>query len=171
MTTSFVIYTANGSQTQFGCPFPYLDTADVAVTVDGDEVAFAFASPTVVQLALAPLAGQQVRVARRTPVQDPAVAFSDHALLAADDLNRAFNQLRFRQQELDEFRVPDGTNSVVFLGSLGTPEALPLSSILGQLGLDVRDGGIRTAASSGGDMASGGTRDGTSDTLIEGGLR
>lgn len=61
-------YVGDGTTTQFGVSFPYLEPADVNVIVDGVVVATTFVGPSTVEILPAPAAGASVRILRRTDI-------------------------------------------------------------------------------------------------------
>lgn len=66
---------ADGSTTQFVIPFPFLDRADVLVTVDDAPVPYNWVSDGMVSIVPAPAAGAVVRRYRNTPGIEPIHQF------------------------------------------------------------------------------------------------
>jgi hypothetical protein len=60
-------YTGNGSTVLYSFTFPYLETTDVKVTVNGViTTAYTFANATTIQFNTAPVAGAAIRIYRDT---------------------------------------------------------------------------------------------------------
>jgi hypothetical protein len=103
MAYSYVTPTANGVTTQFSVPFDYLRKAHVQCTVDGVQKDITWVNDTLIQLAVAPIAGSLVIVKRVTPQAEPLVDFADGSTLVAADLDAANLQLLYISQEIQDF--------------------------------------------------------------------
>ena len=90
-TPSAVVFTGNGSQTDFVFPFTYLKPDHVKVSVGGIAASFTLINQTTVRVSPAPAGGTIVRVYRDTP-GDPLVEWNDGAVMLGKDLNLATGQ-------------------------------------------------------------------------------
>lgn len=102
----------NGVETVFGFTFPYLQPADIAVTVDGVKITTVLVGTAQVSINPAPADGAAIRIYRDTPAQFPAHLFSGGIPMLPryiDDNNR---QLLYALQEgLTYFQhVEDASN-------------------------------------------------------------
>ena len=101
-------YVATAGQTVFPFTFPFLAAADLTVSVDGVETSsWDLTSAQTVTLngdftgGGALTDGQEVSVARTTPIDTPAVTFASPSTLRSSEINRAVQQLLFNLQEQD----------------------------------------------------------------------
>ena len=101
-------YVATAGQTVFPFTFPFLAAADLTVAVDGVETSsWDLTSAQTVTLngdftgGGALTEGQEVSVARTTPIDTPAVTFASPSTLRSSEINRAVQQLLFNLQEQD----------------------------------------------------------------------
>jgi hypothetical protein len=93
-------YTGNGSTTLYSFTFPYLDTADVKVSLNGTvTTAYTFANATTIQFTTAPGAGVAIRIYRETDDTALEAVFSPGSSIRASDLNSDFDQLLYLGQE------------------------------------------------------------------------
>lgn len=94
------LYTGDGSTVLYSFTFPYLETTDVKVSLDGvDTTAYTLANATQVQLDAAPASGVAIKVYRST---DSATIFADFfpgASVKSSDLNTNFDQVLYVGQE------------------------------------------------------------------------
>lgn len=94
-----VSYTAYAGQTDFDVTFPYLEKAHVGVTVNGAARSFIWLTDNRVRISPAASSGDNVVVARTTPVDAPVAVFNNSGTLNGDDLNVSFTQALYRLQE------------------------------------------------------------------------
>ena len=108
-------YTANGDIENFIVPFPFLDESHVFVMVndrltnplgsedDGDYKTKWTSDKTIevstVTRGYPPDAGDQIKLIRRTPVEEPYVKFPKGSALSSEDLNRNVEYLTYALQE------------------------------------------------------------------------
>jgi trimeric autotransporter adhesin len=119
MAYSYVVYTGNGSTTQFAITFPYIRKEHVKVYVNYVDTAYTYVNDTTVQLAAAPASPLPVEVRRITPLNNVLVDYTDGSTLAASDLDTSNLQHLYSQQEID-----DGIKQGVFVNAAtGLPTA------------------------------------------------
>jgi hypothetical protein len=108
-------YTGNGSTVLYSFTFPYLETTDVKVTVNGViTTAYTFANATTIQFNTAPVAGAAIRIYRDTDDASLAATFYSGSAIRAQDLNDNFTQNLYVTQEVDNNSVNiDGSNPMV----------------------------------------------------------
>ena len=132
MAYAFVVYTGDGSTTQFSIPFSYIRKEHVKVYVNYVDTAYTYVNDTTVSVSTAPGSGVRVEVRRVTPANTPLVDFANGAVLTAADLDTANLQQLYLQQELDDdlgktVQVDDTTGLLTAGGqritSVGTPSA------------------------------------------------
>lgn len=94
-------YVALAGQRDFDVSFPYLSTAHVRVMVNGELYPqLEWLSPTRLRLAAALVGGETVVIERYTPIEQMLVKFQDGSILTSEDLNKAVEQLLYKQQEI-----------------------------------------------------------------------
>ena len=94
-------YTGNGSTVLYSFTFPYLETTDVKVTVNGViTTAYTFANATTIQFNTAPLANTAIRIYRDTDDASLAATFFSGSAIRAQDLNDDFTQNLYSTQEV-----------------------------------------------------------------------
>lgn len=139
--STWPVYTADGSTSQFDFAFEYDDAATLRVTVNRVSAPFTLVNPSRVQITTTPPAGAEVEISRVTDVEDPAVDFTDGAVITGDQLNRAFDQVRFRAIELGNdaeglkgrsLRVPAG-EAAPLMDSLADADGKILAVINGRV--------------------------------------
>ena len=125
-------YTGNGSTTLYSFTFPYIESTDIKVSLDGvDTTAYSLANATTVQFNSAPSNGAAIRIYRVTDTAAIQANFFAGSAIRAEDLNTNFSQVFYSTQETVERRVDAtggtmsgeldmGTNKIV---NLGTPTA------------------------------------------------
>lgn len=93
-------YTGNGSTVLYSFTFPYLETTDIKVSVNGTVVTtYTFANATTIQFNTAPANGAAIRIYRQTDDSAlPATFYSGSAIRSAD-LNDNFTQNLYVTQE------------------------------------------------------------------------
>jgi hypothetical protein len=108
-------YTGNGSTVLYSFTFPYLETTDVKVTVNGViTTAYTFANATTIQFNTAPVAGAAIRIYRDTDDASLAATFYSGSAIRAQDLNDNFTQNLYVTQEVNNNSVNiDGSNPMV----------------------------------------------------------
>lgn len=93
-------YTGNGSTVLFSFTFPYLETTDIKVSVNGSTTtAYTLANPTTVQFNTAPANGAAIRIYRQTDDAATAATFYPGSSIRAQDLNDNFTQNLYVTQE------------------------------------------------------------------------
>lgn len=106
-----VTYNGDGSSVTFNITFPFLQSADVKVQVDGTTVN----TPTdysvtgnVVEFVTAPPTGtSNVRLYRNTDKTTPAITYSAGSAIKADDLNKNHLQTLYSLQEIGTVTAND----------------------------------------------------------------
>ena len=108
-------YTGDGSTVLYSFTFPYLETTDVKVTVNGTPTtAYTFANATTIQFNTAPVAGAAIRIYRDTDDASLAATFYSGSAIRAQDLNDNFTQNLYVTQEVNNNAVSiDGSNPMV----------------------------------------------------------
>ncbi len=99
MAYASITYTGDGDETTFAIPFGYINTTDITVTVDGEEVD-ATVSDAEVVCDVAPADDSVVVITRVTLRSDPEVTFTDGAARPASELNKSALQALYLCQEL-----------------------------------------------------------------------
>jgi hypothetical protein len=97
-------YTGNGSNKLFSITFPYIDSADVDVYVNGAlqtiTTQYFFANATTIEFVAAPSNGAKVYIQRTTANDTNAATFFPGSSIRASDLNDNFDQALYTRQEL-----------------------------------------------------------------------
>lgn len=104
VSNSRVQTVSNGTQVQFPIPFPYIDTIDVIVLINGLIVEYprwSFVNPTLIQIDAPQTKGILVEVRRQTSLAS-LVTFTDGAVLTGADLNLATLQNLYLIQEFND---------------------------------------------------------------------
>jgi hypothetical protein len=97
-------YTGNGSTVLFSFTFPYLDTTDIKVSLNGTvTTAYTLANATTVQMNTAPALGAAIRIYRDTDIDDTSATFFPGSSIRSEDLNRNFDQVLYASQETRTF--------------------------------------------------------------------
>ena len=100
MPLSSVLYTANGSTTQFDITFSYIDTTHIKVFIDNvEDTSFTFVNTSRIQTSTTPSNGAIVKIERQTPTNARLVDFQDGSVLTETDLDKSANQNFFIVQE------------------------------------------------------------------------
>ena len=103
MATTSNTYTGNGSNKLFSITFPYLDTADIDVYLNGTiqtvTTQYFFANATTVEFVTAPGNGATVLLDRSTDDTALAATFFAGSSIKAADLNDNFDQALYIAQE------------------------------------------------------------------------
>jgi hypothetical protein len=93
-------YTGNGSSTNYSFTFPYLETTDIKVSLDGSvTTAYTLANATTIQFNTAPANGVAIRIYRQTDDADLAAQFYPGSAIRSQDLNDNFTQNLYVTQE------------------------------------------------------------------------
>jgi hypothetical protein len=75
-------YVGDGSTVLYSFTFPYIDTADIKVSLDEvDTTEYTLANATTVEFNTAPVDGVAIRIYRNTSVEDPKAIFFQVQLL------------------------------------------------------------------------------------------
>lgn len=97
-------YTGNGSTTNYSFTFPYLETTDIKVSVNGtNTTAYTLANATTVSFNTAPANGASVRIYRETDDSTLSSTFYPGSAIRSEDLNDNFNQGLYVVQELNNY--------------------------------------------------------------------
>ena len=93
-------YTGNGSTVLYSFSFPYIETTDIKVSLDGVvTTAYTLANATTVQFNTAPANDVAIRIYRDTDDENTKATFVPGAAIRAQDLNDNFDQILFVSQE------------------------------------------------------------------------
>ena len=93
-------YTGNGSTVLFSFTFPYLETTDIKVSVNGTvTTAYTLANATTIQFNTAPVNGAAIRIYRQTDDAALAATFYPGSAIRSNDLNDNFTQNLYVTQE------------------------------------------------------------------------
>ena len=99
MAYSYVVYTGDGTTTDYTVPFPYLDITHVAVTVDGVATTPAWISAATVRVSPAPANGVEVRITRNSNRVARLGDYQDAQVLTEADMDADARQLFYVAQE------------------------------------------------------------------------
>jgi hypothetical protein len=103
MATTSNTYTGNGSNKLFSITFPYLDTSDINVYLNGVlqtiTTQYSFANATTVEFVAAPANGAVILLDRSTDDQTLQATFFPGSSIKANDLNFNFDQVLYIAQE------------------------------------------------------------------------
>ena len=119
MATTENSYTSSATQTLFSFTFPYIDTTDIKVSVDGVDKTittdYTLASATQIQFNTAPGASKTVRIYRDTDTNTKKASFFSGSAIRAQDLNENFDQTLYTAQELvrDVGNIWDDTTETI----------------------------------------------------------
>jgi hypothetical protein len=104
MATTSNSYTGNGSTVLFSFTFPYLETTDIKVSLNGvDTTAYTLDNATTIRLNTAPASGVAIKIYRVTASNSTQAEFYPGSAIRATDLNRNFLQTLYVTQETQEF--------------------------------------------------------------------
>lgn len=87
MAYSFVLLDGNGSATAFNFSFGYLSRSHINVKVDLVDTAFTWLTDFSIQITPAPAAGSVIEIRRKTPLDQPAVVWTDGSTLTEQEMN------------------------------------------------------------------------------------
>jgi hypothetical protein len=128
MATTSNTYTGNGSNKLFSITFPYLNTTDIDVYLNGTlqtvTTQYTFANATTVEFVTSPSNGATVLLRRSTDDTTLAATFFAGSSIRAADLNDNFDQVLYIAQETNNNvanavagQIPDGTITNVKLAT------------------------------------------------------
>jgi hypothetical protein len=104
MATTSNTYTGNGSNKLFSITFPYIDTTDIDVYLNGTlqtiTTQYSLANATTIEFVVAPANGTKVYIQRTTANETNASTFFAGSSIKASDLNDNFDQALYTRQEL-----------------------------------------------------------------------
>jgi hypothetical protein len=108
-------YTGNGSTVLYSFTFPYLEVADIKVSLDGTlTTAYTLANATTIQFNTAPANGVAIRIYRDTDDETLPAQFYPGSAIRAQDLNENFTQNLYVVQEVNNNALTiDGSNPMV----------------------------------------------------------
>jgi len=93
-------YTGDGSTVLFSFTFPYLETTDIKVSLDGSiTTAYSLANATTIQFDVAPANGVSIEIYRQTDDTDLSATFYPGSAIRSQDLNDNFTQNLYVTQE------------------------------------------------------------------------
>ena len=109
MATTSNTYTGNGTNKLFSITFPYLETSDIDVYLNGTlqtiTTEYTFANATTVEFVTAPANGAVVLLDRSTDDNTLAATFFPGSSIKANDLNENFDQTLYVVQEINNKAV------------------------------------------------------------------
>ena len=120
-------YTGNGSTTNYSFTFPYLETTDIKVSVNGTPTtAYTLANATTVSFNAAPANGAAIRIYRETGDASLNASFYPGSAIRSQDLNDNFTQILYVTQEVNNYAVQDAGNvtltaNYTFSGTVSGP--------------------------------------------------
>lgn len=110
-------YTGDGSTVLFSFTFPYINTADIKIALDGVvTTAYTLANATTIQFNTAPANGVAIRIYRQTDDTALNSQFYSGSAIRAQDLNNNFSQTLYISQETSNYSVQD-VGSVTLSGT------------------------------------------------------
>jgi hypothetical protein len=119
------LYTGNGSTVLYSFTFPYLETTDIKVSVNGTiTTAYTLANATTIQFNTAPANGAAIRIYRQTDDAALAATFYSGSAIRASDLNENFTQNLYVTQESNR----DATQAITTANSATTTANTALSN-------------------------------------------
>ena len=119
MATTSNTYTGNGSNKLFSITFPYLETTDIFVFVNGtNTTAYTFANATTIEMTTAPANGATVYIARATNDTALQATFFPGSSIKAADLNLDFDKVLYIAQE-----TTNEAQAATFTSNLATTTA------------------------------------------------
>ena len=103
MALTYNEYIGDGSTTVYSFTFPYMDSADVKVSLDVvDTTEFTFENATTLRMNTAPDFGVRIKIYRQTDQSALEAVFYSGSAIRAQDLNDNFNQIIYIAQESDD---------------------------------------------------------------------
>jgi hypothetical protein len=104
-------FTGDGSTVLFSFTFPYLETTDIKVSLDGSvTTAYTLANATTIQFNTAPANGVAIRIFRQTDDSALSAQFYTGSAIRSQDLNNNFTQVIYKVQETTNYSVQDAGN-------------------------------------------------------------
>ena len=114
-------YTGNGSTVLFSFTFPYLETTDIKVSVNGtNTTAYTLANATTIQFNTAPANGAAIRIYRQTNDSSLTAQFYPGSAIRSQDLNDNFTQNLYVTQESTNNAATATTNASTALSNSNT---------------------------------------------------
>ena len=111
-------YTGNGSTTNYSFTFPYIETTDIKVSVNGvNTTAYTLANATTVSFNTPPANGAAIRIYRDTDDSSLAATFYPGSAIRSQDLNDNFTQNLYVTQEINNNAIQND-GSVPMLADL-----------------------------------------------------
>ena len=106
-------YTGNGSTVLYSFTFPYLETTDIKVSLNGvDTTAYTLANATTVQFNSAPANGAAIRIYRQTDDAGTKATFFPGSAIRSQDLNDNFLQVLYKSQETETFATSTDASAI-----------------------------------------------------------
>lgn len=99
MAYSYVLYTGNGTTTNYTFPFQYLEESNIKVRVNSVLTEFTFLNSSTVTISPAPASGAVIEIRRETITEDAPVDFTDGSVLLEKDLDLIARYNLFASQE------------------------------------------------------------------------
>ena len=114
-------YTGNGSTTNYSFTFPYLETTDIKVSLNGTvTTAYTLANATTVQFNTAPANGAAIRIYRETDDSNLQATFYPGSAIRSSDLNDNFTQNLYVTQEANNVSAAATTTANTALTNSNT---------------------------------------------------
>ncbi len=112
MATTQNTYTGNGSTVLYSFTFPYLETTDIKVSLNGTvTTAYTLANATTIQFTTAPANGVAIRIYRQTDDTDLQSTFYSGSAIRSSDLNNNFTQNLYVTQEANNASAAANTTA------------------------------------------------------------
>lgn len=106
-------YTGNGSTTLYSFTFPYLETSDIKVTINGTlTTAYTLANATTVSFNTAPANGASIKIYRDTNSAATRSTFFPGSAIRSQDLNDNFTQSLYISQETQNFAASTDATAI-----------------------------------------------------------
>jgi hypothetical protein len=113
MATTQNTYTGNGSTVLYAFTFPYLETTDIKVSLNGTvTTAYTLANATTIQFNTAPANGAAIRIYRQTDDTNPSSTFYPGSAIRSQDLNDNFTQILYVSQETQTFAASTDASAI-----------------------------------------------------------
>lgn len=165
MATTQNTYTGNGSTTNYSFTFPYLETTDIKVSLDGVlTTAYTLANATTVAFTSAPANGAAIRIYRVTGNDSPKATFYPGSAIRSQDLNDNVTQILYATQENSNYSIQDSGS--VTLNSLYTFTYSPSGPSPTQTGHFATKGYVDSQIGGSGNLAPGSK----GDIVVQSGL-
>ena len=132
-----IIYKGNGTTTDFGIPFPYLDRTHVRVRVNMVvqflENDYHFLDDGTIRFRAAPLADDAVEIYRATEEANPLVQYQDGSVLTERELNLAVLQNLYLIQETKDLWQSLVDGRLAEIVNNGTSAGGIIDSVVGEI--------------------------------------